>query len=218
MARKMDDNLIGERREQLIQAAAICFARKGYHRTTVRDIAREAGLADGTLYLYFHGKKDLLLSFLEKVVLAPLLHILEQGDAQSDDRVIEEFLCSRFELAAHNGELIKVIFGEAIFDRELAELLTEKVLSPGRKALIAYVRKGVTAGRFRDADVDIVGPLLASMFFGHFLLWDVIAGHSSETPKPERLAASIKDVYLYGLHAQCPTTSRARGKGKPRNA
>src|SRR5438552_1935032 len=55
------------RRTQILDAAARVFAERGYHRTTVRDIAREAGIADGTIYLYFSSKQELLLGLIAQL-------------------------------------------------------------------------------------------------------------------------------------------------------
>ncbi len=53
---------------QIIDAAVIAIAENGYHQTQVSKIARQAGVADGTIYLYFKNKEDILISlFQEKV-------------------------------------------------------------------------------------------------------------------------------------------------------
>jgi len=64
-----------ERQEKILEAAIKAFSMHGYHNSTVATIARQAGIADGTMYLYFKGKEDLLISaftfiiegFLEKL-------------------------------------------------------------------------------------------------------------------------------------------------------
>jgi len=64
-----------ERQEKILEAAIKAFSINGYHNSTVATIAREAGIADGTMYLYFKGKEELLISaftfimdnFLEKL-------------------------------------------------------------------------------------------------------------------------------------------------------
>src|SRR5215475_13303577 len=55
---------VDRRRAQILAAASRVFARQGFHRTTVREVAREAGIADGTIYLYFASKQELLLALL----------------------------------------------------------------------------------------------------------------------------------------------------------
>src|SRR6476619_3320829 len=59
--------LADARREQILQAAAQVFAAKGFHRATVRDVARAAGVADGTIYNYFENKTALLLGILDRL-------------------------------------------------------------------------------------------------------------------------------------------------------
>jgi AcrR family transcriptional regulator len=57
-----------ERRQEIFQAALSCFARTGYHQTTMDDIVAESGLSKGTLYWYFDGKKDLFLALFQEVM------------------------------------------------------------------------------------------------------------------------------------------------------
>ncbi len=60
----------GEKYHVLIDAAVKTFARTGYHRTRVADIAREAGVADGTVYIYFENKEDILVSLFQDLMIS----------------------------------------------------------------------------------------------------------------------------------------------------
>jgi len=55
-----------DKRLQILAGAAQVFGRQGFHHSTVADVAREAGVAPGTVYLYFSQKEDLLLSLYER--------------------------------------------------------------------------------------------------------------------------------------------------------
>src|SRR5262245_8856517 len=59
--------LVAARRNQILDAATRAFAKRGYHNTTIRQIAGEAGVADGTIYIYFKNKTDLLLGLLNRL-------------------------------------------------------------------------------------------------------------------------------------------------------
>lgn len=72
---KIADAARAARREQIITAGLACFARSGYHATTMADVAAQAGVSKGTPYLYFAGKEALFLA----------LH--EQWDCRAGDRV-----------------------------------------------------------------------------------------------------------------------------------
>jgi AcrR family transcriptional regulator len=57
---KISDEKQQERRDRILEAAETCFARSGFHRTTMSDICREAGISAGALYLYFDSKEALI--------------------------------------------------------------------------------------------------------------------------------------------------------------
>lgn len=54
------------RREHILDAAERCFARAGFHRTTIQDICRDAGVSLGALYVYFPSKEDLIAGITER--------------------------------------------------------------------------------------------------------------------------------------------------------
>src|SRR5215467_11061868 len=59
--------LIAARRNQILDAAITVFAAKGFERATIKDVAKEAGIADGTIYNYFHNKTALMLSIFDRL-------------------------------------------------------------------------------------------------------------------------------------------------------
>jgi AcrR family transcriptional regulator len=54
------------RREHILDAAEVCFARAGFHRTTMHDICKEALISPGALYVYFDSKEDLIAGLAER--------------------------------------------------------------------------------------------------------------------------------------------------------
>jgi len=54
------------RREHILDAAQVCFARAGFHRTTMQDICKEAEISPGALYVYFASKEDLIAGIAER--------------------------------------------------------------------------------------------------------------------------------------------------------
>ncbi len=59
--------LVAARRTQILDAATRVFASKGFNRATIRDVAQDAGVADGTIYNYFANKTDLLFGLLDRL-------------------------------------------------------------------------------------------------------------------------------------------------------
>ena len=54
------------RRERILDAAQLCFARAGFHRTTMQDICKEADVSPGALYVYFDSKEALIAGLCER--------------------------------------------------------------------------------------------------------------------------------------------------------
>src|SRR6187431_2189411 len=62
----------GDKRDAILKAAATVFAKSGYFQSQVADVARAAGVAAGTVYLYFRSKDDLLVSIFERTMRAAI--------------------------------------------------------------------------------------------------------------------------------------------------
>src|SRR5262245_13899035 len=99
-----------DRPQQIIEAAVRIFARKGYYNYRVSDIAREAGLAAGTIYLYFKTKDDILVTlFREK--MAHFVASLRKAIAAEPDAVakIRRLVQLHFEMLEGDPELAEVV-------------------------------------------------------------------------------------------------------------
>lgn len=56
------------RRRQILDAAALCFARNGFHATSMQDVLKEADLSAGAVYRYFSGKEELIAAIVSEVL------------------------------------------------------------------------------------------------------------------------------------------------------
>ena len=83
MAPKVTEAHVEARRHQILEAAFICFAREGFHRTTMQDICREAELSPGAVYSYFRSKEEIIETSCEESQqgnMAFIEEVMEQGD------------------------------------------------------------------------------------------------------------------------------------------
>jgi AcrR family transcriptional regulator len=86
-----------QRRQQILDAAAACFARGGFHQTTMQDICDEAGLSPGAVYRYFHSKEEIIEGMCER--------------GRAENTAIIEAAFENDETLAILDELIRVFFG-----------------------------------------------------------------------------------------------------------
>lgn len=97
------------RREIIIEAAVKVFARKGFYNAKVKDVAREAGVADGTIYLYFKNKDDLLISLFEskmEIILTRFKNALKKVSDPLEK--LTTFIKVYFDLIKEDNELSEV--------------------------------------------------------------------------------------------------------------
>jgi len=83
-ARVKDKNLIDEKRKQIIEGAIKVFKKKGYHKATVREIAKEAQIGLGSIYDYVNSKDDILYLFFENYVTTFFEKVRSQASQISD--------------------------------------------------------------------------------------------------------------------------------------
>ena len=72
---RVSDRHADDRRRQILAAARACFARDGFHRTTMQDIFREAGLSPGAVYTWFFGKDEIVRAVAEEVLARDPEHL-----------------------------------------------------------------------------------------------------------------------------------------------
>lgn len=182
-----------EKRSRILDAAEHVFARRGFHGARVTDIARRAGVADGTIYLYFKNKDDLLVSLFEdrmSRVNSMLQQTLEQTSGARAR--LERFLAEYLALADERPSLAEVMSIElrssSKFMKEYKNFKFLEFLS-----LVArVVEEGQQEGAIR---ADVQPELVARALFGavdELLVRFVMARHKmSDVTEASRQLFSV---------------------------
>src|SRR5687767_6676485 len=186
-ARKKAQTPNGEgKRERILDAAVKVFAAKGFYDAKVSQIAAAAGVADGTIYLYFKSKDELLISLFEDrmdMVLATLREALCAGGGALAKlrRVIELHL----ELIEKNPEMGEVITVELRQSSKFIRDYDNPKFAEFLRLIAGAVAEGQQRGELR-ADVD--PALTARALFGALdeisLAWIVRAPHTGTSAPP----------------------------------
>jgi len=155
----------GDKRERILHSAMRVFALKGYYGAKVTDIADDAGVADGTIYLYFKSKDDLLISLFEAQMerVHEALAGATAGTGDPSDK-LRRFIRAYTDLTAENRHGAEVI---AIELRQSAKFMKGQPANPRfaelLRLLASIVADGQKDGTFTDA---IPAPVAARMIFG----------------------------------------------------
>jgi AcrR family transcriptional regulator len=118
-----------DRREDILQASLHLFARNGFHGTSMRDIAREAKIADGLIYHYFASKRDLFRAIIEEYSFLPVLRTLPELAQQLDLRALLIVVARGFfDVLKRNPELARVLLQEVqVFPEEKEAFFADAV-------------------------------------------------------------------------------------------
>lgn len=144
------------RRTQILLGAAQVFVEKGFHKATTKEIARTAGVSEGTIYNYFDTKRELLVALMDSVVTDSLKRIIFENPPENPRELFKAIMRDRFQLAQEKGPMIIPVVAEVFSDVELRELLYQRVLTPIAGYLEQYVQTHIDSGQFRPIDPLVV--------------------------------------------------------------
>ncbi|WP_312888995.1 TetR/AcrR family transcriptional regulator [Desertibacillus haloalkaliphilus] len=154
----------GLKYEQIIEAAVKVIAEKGYHQAQVSKIAKEAGVADGTIYLYFKNKEDILVSLFKEKMGKFILDIEQEIAGVNDVKEKLYILVKRhFTQAAANHSYAIVTQLELRQSNTELRLKINDVLKDYLRLIDSILLEGKESGFF-SSNLDV--RLSRQMIFG----------------------------------------------------
>jgi TetR/AcrR family fatty acid metabolism transcriptional regulator len=195
MARQKSD----EKRRRILQAAVKVFAQRGYHRAKVAEIARHAAVADGTIYLYFRNKEDILVSLFNGVMDEHLQHAREELAAvQGAPARLQAVARHHLRVLGGNRDLAVVFQVELRQSTQFMERFTASWLQDYFALVGEVIVQGQQEGTLRP---DLPRKLATKAFFGALdelvTSW-IVGGKDYDL---SRLAAPLVDLFLHGAAA-----------------
>jgi len=197
------EELACKRKREILEAAAKVFARRGFHQATMKEIAQEAGIAPGTIYLYFKNKKDLLVS-LPRLVAEPVvdeISKLDEGWFLSEEK-LKSLVKRQLKRALEHIGLFRVLFSSlpAMDDETQADYLRRSPLFLAGE-IEAQIRRGIELGLLRPVNPTIAARLFIGMFFSIVLAQEIMPGREIAPLDYDEVADEAVSIFLYGILA-----------------
>ena len=207
------DDPKAKKRLRILEAATELFIATGYRKTSVDDIAERAGVAKGTVYLYFNTKVELLVSAValeKRQYMTTLAPVLAEGVAPRER--LQKWISTVLVLGTKMPLTAKLLRQDrdlqAVFDEMPAELVQQHD-SRGIDFIVSLVDEAASPHRFSASELADRGRVLASLgYFARFLHDERVRGELSI----ERFADTFASMLVNGLAAH-PVASPA-GPGK----
>lgn len=190
---------------RILDAAVKVFAEQGFHQATISQIAREAGVADGTIYLYFKNKDDILVQFFgykTRQVFSGFREEMEKGGSTEEKlrnlirRHLEEFQKDRCMALVYQAETRRNSPVVAHQIREMAKLYLDIVAE--------VVEQGQTEGSIRkDLFLGLVKRFILGAVEEVINTWLWSGGKYDLVS----MADPLVDLFLRGIGAPVPTVT-----------
>ncbi len=187
------------RRLHILEAAIKVFAEKGFHAATIKDVAAEAGVADGTIYNYFESKTALLMGILDprgdavqtasaKIPLPPI-------DLQS---FLNEMLKQRWDsLNPENLDVLRIVFSEALVNPELRSIFTASTIKPAVEMGEPMLQSFLAMGDMKPNDTQLTIRTIIASVYGLVMLR--LLGDEVTTTRWDEFPAHLSKILYSGL-------------------
>jgi AcrR family transcriptional regulator len=202
------------RREMILKAATSVFADKGYHRASVTDIIEKAGIARGTFYLYFEGKREIFAELVD-VLTVRLMNCMRRVEISDESSPWQDQLRQNIirisAILLEERELTKIMYNHAMgldeeFDKKIREFYevitkrTENAIILGQS--MGLFRKEIDA---RIASYHIVGSVKEIMY--HLSM-------EEEEVSPEKLINELFSYSVQGMVVSYPQDNKKTAKNR----
>ena len=164
------ERIARERRQQILDAAYEVFTSKGFDLSTTAEIARTAGVAEGTIYNYFDNKRDLFTELLKSHLLSDPITGMMESPVTFDMNMLPGIIESRMNVFFNNAEVLLLLLSEIQRDPELHKQFIEKVTAPGIRLLKMFLDSKIEQGIVRQLNAEIVARILPAIMIGLTIL------------------------------------------------
>ncbi|MFA5082955.1 MAG: TetR/AcrR family transcriptional regulator [Hydrogenophilaceae bacterium] len=164
------------RPQELLGAALTVFVEKGYAAARLEDVARRAGVAKATLYLYYANKLELFKAVVRHALVAGFDEVAQAqpGVAPASRAQLTFLLRALVERVACSplSGIPKLVMAEAGNFPEIARFYHDEVIQRGRALVTGVLERGIAAGEFRPVDVDyawriVIAPIMLAIIWKH---------------------------------------------------
>ncbi len=189
-----------DKRQSIIDAAIVLFSEKGFHNTRTPELAKKAGVSEGTLYNYFINKDDILIKSFEyysENVLNKLKAL--ENDCETAREKIENFVIAHINTYAENRSMARFVLLELRQSPEFIKKYPEyRPLKVFMDHLTSLIQEAVDRGEYRkDLDVDTFTTMLMGYMDYSMTKWLLL----DTDLDPVQLGYKFKDIVHNGILA-----------------
>lgn len=172
-----NDAKLTPKQAKILQAAAEMFAEKGYAATSTSEIAKKAGVAEGTIFRHYKTKKDLLTEIVAPIItkfaapffMTQFVKDIFKEDYESFEKLTETVIRNRLEFARKNRVLLKILLQELAFHEDIRENLKEIFIEKIYPKFAEVIRRFQAKGELVDYPAETIYRLTLTSLMGYLI-------------------------------------------------
>lgn len=190
----------------MLRSAELLFGERGYHGTSVRDVAQHSGVSEALVYRYFGGKASLF----EEAVITPYRAVIEEFlDAwqqlpalASNEAMVSRFVTRLYDFVLTHRDLLFALAAANRFgDKAIDEAGR---LSDGVRRLVEFTRGEAKARGIAHVDVEMAASCTIALVLAMGILDDLLFTGGSKHPSKERLLREMTRYAVAGVEQRRP--------------
>jgi AcrR family transcriptional regulator len=171
-----DEQNLTEKQRGILAAATELFAEKGYAATSTSEIAKKAGVAEGTIFRHYKSKKELLLTIVSPTMIKILGPVFKRDFNKVLDKEFDSFqdfiramIQNRIKFVKNNTPLLRILIQELPFHEDLKKQFIEHIGKDVFEKLRETVRHFQAKGQLIDTNPDTIIRIVGSSIFSYII-------------------------------------------------
>lgn len=193
-------------KDKIFNAAVKVFSQKGFSASTTNEIAKEAGVAEGSIFRYYKTKKDILrgvmLDYVEKfeeiLDLNSIEILINENKGKSIEHILKALILNRFSIFKKYGPMLKVVNYEIQFHDDIKRIYYEKIMKKENLIAKLIAEEIKDNEKYNDVDANVIFKIFHSMLLGSFISIQC-ENKEYSIVDVEKEANLLIDVFLNGI-------------------
>ncbi|MDD3803512.1 MAG: TetR/AcrR family transcriptional regulator [bacterium] len=183
-------------KEEILKKANGLFARYGYDKTTMDDIAEAVGKRKGALYYYFKTKEEVFTEVIEREISSLKNQVFESVRGEKTAKgMIKSYVLTRYKMLSRVASSYKTFREDYIRQFEFVQNLRRKFDLEEEKYIEAILTEGVRSGELKNLDISMTAESLVTAMKGFEYKW------SNETnfKYVEKVIGTMLEIFFFGI-------------------
>jgi AcrR family transcriptional regulator len=191
-----------ETKSRILKSAMRLFAKHGFDGTTTKQLAEDAGVAEGTLFRHFANKKAILAEVATQGWIEILTDLLTELSEMGSSKAIAQVMKHRMMHMRENVDLLRVCFIEVQFHEDLRDRIQTEVIEKMTDVAEAFFQTAMDQGVYRQQNPRLVARVFLGMFTIASFSQNTIADPNASPEDLKNMAEGLADIFLNGVLAK----------------